>query len=284
MNTTKRFFIIGLCALSFISCTNKGHQNGTVSQEELHEWYYNVLLNGENDTTTTIPDYAYSTDWMQRYVQYIEQNFEFGGVGEGLLFGDIDGVPFDCENWTMAYVDNDTIPELLLYGGCWASGSIILTQYGGEVYESPRGCFSYIKSAGGLLHSRWEHSDDIWGELYEMKNGKFTEIANYSLNTDFIDTSKVGNYGLTLDSLKCHYAGGEIGDSVVGISEIELNGKKIGACFGYNQYGNCTGFTIIKQTLDSLYFLKGTSTYFPFPSKKMTVTDLVDHIIRKTDI
>ena len=268
MNTTKRLFIIGLCALSFISCTNKGHQNGTVSQEELHEWYDNVLLNGENDTTTTIPDYAYSTDWMQRYVQYIEQNFEFGGVGEGLLFGDIDGVPFDCENWTMAYVDNDTIPELLLYGGCWASGSIILTQYGGEVYESPRGCFSYIKSAGGLLHSRWEHSDDIWGELYEMKNGKFTEIANYSLNTDFIDTSKVGNYGLTLDSLKCHYAGGEIGDSVVSISEIELNGKRIGACFGYNQCVYCIGFAQVKQTLDAIYYSKGTSTFFPITSGK----------------
>lgn len=265
----KRLLIIGLCALAFISCTNKGHQNVTESQEELHEWYYNVLLNGENDTTTTIPDYAYSTDWMQRYVQYIEQNFEFGGVGEGLLFGDIDGDPFDCEKWTMAYVDNDTIPELLLYGGCWASGAIILTQYDGEVYASPRGYFSYIKGAGGLLHSRWMHGDDIWGIIYEMKNGRFTEVANYYLNAEiFVDTSEVGNYGLTLDSLKCHYAGGEIGDSVVSISEIELNGKRIGACFGYNQCVYCIGFAQVKQTLDAIYYSKGTSTFFPITSGK----------------
>ena len=196
----KRLLIIGLCALAFISCTNKGHQNDNENQEELREWYDNVLLNGEHDTTTTIPAYVYATDWMLRYVQYIEQNFELRG---GLLFGDIDGDPFDCEKWTMAYVDNDTIPELLLYGGCWASGVIILTQYGGEVYASPRGYFSYIKGAGGLLHSRCERSEDIWGGIYEMKNGKFTEIASYSLNTDFVDTSKVCDYGLTLNSLKC---------------------------------------------------------------------------------
>jgi hypothetical protein len=265
----KRLIIITLCTLAFISCTNKGHQNVTESQEELHEWYYNVLLNGENDTTTTIPDYAYSTDWMQRYVQYIEQHFVFGGVKGGLLFGEIDGVPFDCENWTMAYVDNDTIPELLLYGGCWASGSIILTQHGGKVFASPKGRFSYIKGADGLLHSRWMHSDDVWGEIYEMKNGEFTEIASYNLNTDLsVDTSKVGNYGLMLDSMKCQYAGGEIGDSVVSISEIELNGKRIGACFGYNQCVYCIGFAQVKQTLDAIYYSKGTSTFFPITSGK----------------
>lgn len=272
----KRLLIIGFCALAFCSCSRNKYHNTIYEPLSQEEWYYNVLLNGENDTTTTIPDYAYSTDWMQRYVQYIEQNFEFGGVGEGLLFGDIDGVPFDCENWTMAYVDNDTIPELLLYGGCWASGSIILTQHGGKVFASPKGRFSYIKGADGLLHSRWMHSDDVWGEIYEMKNGEFTEIASYNLNTDLsVDTSKVGNYGLTLDSLKCHYAGGEIGDSVVSISSIELNGKRIGACFGDNQYSNCTGFTLIKQTLDSLYYSKGTSTFFPFQPEKMTINNLI---------
>lgn len=272
----KRLLIIGFCALAFCSCSRNKYRNTIYEPLSQEEWYHNVLLNGASDTTTTIPDYAYSTDWMQRYVQYIEQNFEFGGVGEGLLFGDIDGVPFDCENWTMAYVDNDTIPELLLYGGCWASGSIILTQHGGKVFASPKGRFSYIKGADGLLHSRWMHSDDVWGEIYEMKNGEFTEIASYNLNTDLsVDTSKVGNYGLTLDSLKCHYAGGEIGDSVVSISEIELNGKRIGACFGDNQYSNCTGFTLIKQTLDSLYYSKGTSTFFPFQLEKMTINNLI---------
>jgi hypothetical protein len=113
------------------------------------------------------------------------------------------------------------------------------------------------------------HGDDIWGIIYEMKNGRFTEVANYYLNAEiFVDTSEVGNYGLTLDSLKCTYADGEIGDSVVVVSEIELNGKRIGASFGYNQYVHCTGFAQVKQTLDAIYYSKGTSTFFPITSGK----------------
>ena len=108
-----------------------------------------------------------------------------------------------------------------------------------------------------------------------MKNGKFTEIANYNVNTDLVDTSEVGNYGLTLDSLKCHYAGGEIGDSVVHISEIELNGKHLGACFGYNQYVSCTGFAQVKQTLDSLYYSHGISTNFSFPMENIVISNLI---------
>jgi hypothetical protein len=180
----------------------------------------------------------------------------------------------------MAYVDNDTILELLLYGGCRASGSIILTQYGGEVYSSSKGCFSYVKGANGLLHSQWKYEYDAWGEIYEMKNGKFSEIASYNLNTDLVDTSEVSNYGLPFDSLKCHYAGGEIGDSVVHISEIELNGKRLGACFGHDQYVSCTGFAQVKQTLDALYYSKGTNTYFPniFNTSRKPIDELISKI------
>lgn len=267
----KQTWIIIVSFLIFISCHNEGQKNNTDSQEKLTYWYNNVFTTAADDTTTAIPDYAFSTDWMQRYVHFIESKFD---QKEDLLFGEIDGESFDCRYWTLAYVDSDTIPELLLYGGSWSSGSIILTQYGCEVYASPRGRFSYIRDANGLLHSQWKHDDDVWGEIYDMKNGKFTEIANYACNTDLIDTNEVGIYGLTLDSLKCHYAGGEIGDSTVSISEIELNGKRIGACFGYNQYVSCSGFATIRQTLDSLYYSKGTSTRFPFPETKLTISEL----------
>jgi hypothetical protein len=95
-----------------------------------------------------------------------------------------------------------------------------------------------------------------------------------------VDTSEVSNYGLTLDSLKCHYAGGEIGNSEVYISEIELNGKRLGACFGYNQYVSCTGFVQGKQTLDALYYSKGTNTYFPniFNTSRKPIDELKSKI------
>lgn len=259
------------------SCSTNQQNNENLNAFSLEEWYNNVFSQAAEDTTTTIPDYAYSTDWMKRYGKYITEHFE----GMRDIWFSIDMAEgFDCRYWTMAYVNNDTIPEMLLYGGCRASGAIILTQYGGEVYASPKGCFSYAKGADGLLNSQWRYEYDTWGEIYEMKNGKFTEIANYNVNTDLVDTSEVGNYGLTLDSLKCHYAGGEIGDSVVHISEIELNGKHLGACFGYNQYVSCTGFAQVKQTLDALYYSKGANTYFPgiFNTSRKPINELISKV------
>lgn len=260
----KRFFIIAFGFFALVSCNNNGRQDGIDNQT----WYDSVFTDAVVDTAMAIPVYAFSTDWMQRYVQYIKEKFE---LREDMLFGDIDGEPFDCRYWTMAYVDGDTIPELLLYGGCRASGTIILTQYNGEVYASPKGCFSYIKDADGLLHSQWKYGDDVWGEIYKMEKGVFAVTASYSCNTDLVDTSDVDDYELTLDSLKCHYADGEIGDSAASVSEIELNGNIIGDCFGIQQYASCQGFSQIRQTLDSLYYSHGTSTYFPFPSRKLPI-------------
>lgn len=258
---------IGLVAL--VSCHNNGQQDVI----DNHTWYDSVFTQIEDDNNSTIPDYVFSTDWMQRYVQYIEKNFENYG-GDMLFF--LDTVEsFDGRYWTLACVDKDTIPEMLLYGGCWASGTIILTQYGGEVYASPKGCFSYIKGADGLLHSQWRHGDSYFGGIYEMRDGKFTELVSYGCYTYFVDTSEVGNYGLTLDSLKSHYAGGEIGDSIVGVSEIELNGQRIGTYFGYNNYVNSTGFNEVKQPLDSLYYSNGKSTRFPIKHGERKLVDII---------
>lgn len=260
---------IGLVAL--VSCHNNGQQDVIDNQT----WYDSIFTQIKDDTNSTIQDYAFSTDWMQRYIQYIEKNFE--NRGGDMLFS-LDTVEsFDCRYWTLAYVDNDTIPEMLLYGGCRASGTIILTQYGGEVHTSPKGCFSYIKGADGLLHSQWRYGDSYFGEIYEIKDGKFTELVSYNCNTYYVDTSEVGNYGLTLDDIKSHYAGGEIGDTIVGVSEIELNGKRIGAYYGYNNYVNSTGFDNVKQTLDSLYYSKGKSIRFPIESGKRGIANIIQN-------
>ena len=264
--------LVGL--LTLVSCQIHQSKNidETTNPDSLMSWYENVFTKAEEDTTLAIPDYVYTTDWMRKYAQYIESHFE--GRGD-MWFEKTENNSFDCKYWTLAYIDNDTIPEMLLYGGCRASGSIILTQYGGEVYASPRGCYNYIKGANGLLNSKWQYEYDAFGEIYEIRNGKFTEIASYNLNTDLVDTSEVSNYGLTLDSLKYHYVGGEIGDSAIYISAIELNGKRLGACFGYNQYVSCAGFAQVKQTLDSLYYSHGISTYFSFPMENIVISNLI---------
>lgn len=266
-------YFVGFLVLFSCQSHQEKTNNDIDNQDGLVAWYENVFARTENDTTSIILDYVFSTDWMQRYIQYIEKNFE--NNGGDIIFSKDTVESFDCRYWTLAYVDNDTIPEMLLYGGCRASGTVILTQYGGEVYASPKGgCFSYIKGANGLILSQWWYCEDVFGEVYVMKNGRFTELASYDCNTDFVDTSEVNKHGLILDGLKCHYAGGEIGDSVVGISEIELNGEKLGSCFGYNQYVYCPGFDKLKHTLDFLYYSKGNSTYFPIESGAKKLVDI----------
>lgn len=216
----KHSWIIVIGFLTLVSCNNKGQQNNIESQEKLEMWYNNVFSQTAEDTATTIPNYAYSTDWMRRYVDYITEHFE---GPEDIWFSKDTAEGFDCRYWTLAYVDGDTIPELLLYGGCQASGSIIFSQYGGKVYASPQGRFSYIKGANGLLHSKWQYEYDVFGEIYEMKNGQFTELYSYDCTFNFSDSNEA-------DSLRS-----------------------------------------VRQALDSLYYSKGTSTYFPFPEKKMTI-------------
>ena len=202
------------------SCTPSLQNHELPNSLGLEDWCNNVFSQAAEDTATTIPNYAYSTDWMRRYVDYITEHFE---EREDIWFSKDTAEGFDCRYWTMAYVDGDTIPELLLYGGCRASGSIILTQYGGKVYASPKGRFFYIKGAKGLLQSKWQYEYDVFGEIYEMKNGQFTELYSYDCTFNFSDSNEA--------------------DSLRGV----------------------------RQALDSLYYSKGTSTYFPFPEKKMTI-------------
>ena len=256
--------ILGLVLLA--SCNNKGQENGI----DNFAWYDSVFSKAEYDTTTVVPDYAFSTDWMQRYVQYIKDNFE--NRGGDIWFSNDTAEGFDCRYWTMAYVDDDTIPELLLYGGCNASASVILTQHNGEVYPSPRGAFSYIKGGGGLLHSQFRYADETWGGVYEMKDGQFVEKCDYCCSSAFIDTNDIADYGLNKEELSRY----QIGNGTVGVNEIKLNGERIGTYYGYNQWPSCPAFGKVKQTLDSLYYSKGTSTYFPIPSESMTIGNMIN--------
>lgn len=252
--------LIGL--LTLVSCQSHQSKNTdeTANPDSLMAWYENVFTKAEEDTTLTLPKYVYSTDWMRKYTQYIESHFE--GRGH-MWFEKTEDNPFDCRFWTLAYVDNDTIPEMLLYGGCRASGAVILTQHNGEVYSSPRGAFSYIKGGGGLLHSQFRYDDDTWGEVYEMTDGRFVKRCSYNCTTALIDTNDIDMFGLSKEDLP-HY---QIGDGTVWVNEIKLNGKRIGTCYGYNQWPSCPVFGKVKQTLDSLYYSHGTSIYFPFPSE-----------------
>lgn len=89
----KKLFLRGavVSALILASCSNKGNSDTT---EDLAAWYNDVLLKDETDTVCYIPEYAYSTDWMQRNVQYIKENFESPGGDIWFSNDTVEG--FDC--------------------------------------------------------------------------------------------------------------------------------------------------------------------------------------------
>lgn len=266
MKKTSR--LIALIIPLLFSCSNK-NQNApsdttNPAKEFVRESFYErVFPSPKEDTTYSIPEYVYSADWMQRYIQFIEKNFD---GEEGLWTRYTGDESFDCRYWSLAYVDSDTIPEMLLYGGCRASGAIILTQYNGKVYESPKGGFMFIEGGKGLLKSQWSQNDETGGTVYAMSNGRFVEIISYCCFSDYYDTSEIDKYGLNKEDM-AHWLRE---DGTVGISGIKINDKVVDVNYGYrNWYENK-----LKPILDLLYYAKGNNIGFPKPLEKKTIEDL----------
>lgn len=270
----KRIILIFFFIPVLFSCSNRNQNftNDTTEEEIRFVWESfdeRVFPSPKEDTAYAISDNVYSTDWMQRYALFIKKNFN---CSEDLWTRGTGEESFDCRYWSLAYVDDDTIPEMLLYGGCWASGSIILTQYNRKVYESPKGGFMFIEGGNGLLHSQQSHGDETWGEVYEMSNGRFVEKVNHYCFTEYCDTSDIDKYGLDKENM----TNWQMGDGTVGIGGIKINEKVIDVNYGY-----CNWFADdLKPILDSLYYTKGSSIRFPKPTDLKPIGDLYDSLSR----
>lgn len=233
-------FILGVILLS--SCDNKGRNVDASSEGGMYS--NRVFYDLKEDSSYAVPSYFYSTDWMEKYVEQIRS-----------MKARDDG--FDHTRWSLAYVNNDTIPEMLLDGGCWLSASIIMTQYDGKVYESSLGGFpEFIDGADGLLYSGGTYKDDIFGSVYEMSKGQFMEKFTYSRYSDYYDTTEIDKFGLDRDWM----GNWLMDDGTVGVSVLEVNGKVVAAHYGINI--SSEAFAV---ELDSIYYSKGNSIEFPQP-------------------
>ena len=203
-----------------------------------------VFFESKEDSSYTVPSYFYSTDWMRKYVEQIRS-----------MKARDDG--FDHTRWSLAYVNNDTIPEMLLDGGCWLSGSIILTQYDGKVYVSSLGGFpEFIDGADGLLYAGGSYKDDIAGSVYEMQKGRFVERFSYAEYSKYYDSTEIDKFGLEKERMGNWLTD----DGTVGISVLEMNGKVVDSHYGINI--SSEAFAV---ELDSIYYSKGNSIRFPQP-------------------
>lgn len=77
----KQAIITMLIIPLLISCCNKSHNTPNEFLEKENEFVWQsfedkVFPTPKEDTAYTILDYVYTTDWMQRYIQFINMDFE----------------------------------------------------------------------------------------------------------------------------------------------------------------------------------------------------------------
>ena len=105
-----------------------------------------------------------NSGWAQAYYDYLRSNAEA------------------LNNWFDGYalinIDNDNIPEMVVFGNCEASGNVIINYSDGTVHETQltRSYFSYIERAN-LLCNSWGHMDGYGDIVYSIIDGKMTVIA-----------------------------------------------------------------------------------------------------------
>ena len=132
----------------------------------------------------------WATDWMQKYVEYVRGNDHF--YSDERIF-------YIWQKWGLAYIDDDTIPEMLLLYGCEATGNKVLTINNGEVSEwnSWRCGVSYIPKSG-LINNEDGSMGHYYDRIIKLENGNF-ELLYMTNSNECI--------GCLLDSNYVYYKG-----------------------------------------------------------------------------
>lgn len=123
----------------------------------------------------------WATDWMQKYVEYAR--------GKDAFYTD-ERIMDRWQYWGLAYINDDMIPEMLLYG-CEAAGCKVLTIHDGKVSEwnSWRCGVSYIPKSGLI-----DNDDGSMGHYYDriikLKDGEYALVYM----TNYVEDVEDSNY------------------------------------------------------------------------------------------
>ena len=113
----------------------------------------------------TPPDTIWATHWIKGYLRYVETHKY---------------IIEHYSKWGLSYIDDDNVPELIFQGDCESSGSLILTQYNGNVSRWQhwrRGC-GWIERSGLITHTDG-YQDHEWEKIILLKKGVFKVIYHY---------------------------------------------------------------------------------------------------------
>ena len=127
----------------------------------------------------------WASEWMRKYAEYVRGNDGFY-TDERIM--DI------WPNWSLGYIDNDSIPEMLLLCPCEANGCKVLTFHEGKVSEwnSWRCGVSYIPKSG-LINNEDGSLDHYYDRIIKLENDEFNLVymKNNVESADSIDSNYV---------------------------------------------------------------------------------------------
>lgn len=119
----------------------------------------------DTETIGAAAEAAYDMkDWEKAYAEYLE------GFAEGKNVGRF--------TYSLIYVNDDDIPELVIDSGVEAGGCLILTYHNGEIDElqTARLNYYYIERQN-LINNSDGHMGYYYDYIYAIKNGKWIGVA-----------------------------------------------------------------------------------------------------------
>ena len=185
----------------------------------------------------------WATEWMKVYADYVANaNLECSDLRVLDVFS----------QWELVYIDDDSIPEMVLLCPSEAFGNIVLSYYDGKVSEwiSSR-CYAEYIPYSGLICNRDGSMDVYWNKVVRLKDGQFSEIYSH---TDII------NYNLSHDttvSVDCIFNG----DTTMGTG-CKMDHDSILNVLFYSK-GSAYTFDYFFTPLETCIFEKGWQPTLP---------------------
>ena len=199
----------------------------------------------------------WATDWMRLYVEYARRYDDFYTDKR---------IMDTWRAWGLAYIDDDTIPEMILFCSCEATGNKVLTIHDGNVSEwnSWRCGSSYIPRSG-LIENHDGSMGYYYDRVFRLENGVFTELFNH---TDQFHSTVI-NDSLETIEYYCHFDG----DTTLRVgSDIDCGEYYRLKDSIYFSVGESIKFNAIDSQLSTDLFAPGIQPTLPDGVNKITLT------------
>ncbi len=173
----KRIFIVVAALLvaviiGIVECVaikNSKNGDGSAQTESLQQ--ASGVTSAESEAAMS--ETADSSDWKNAYKDYITEAFSSGVFSE----------------FSLIYLDNNTVPELFLIGNCEATGEKICTYYNGKLTElsMPRLYGTKYEKLSGKLVTSNGNMGGFWDTYYFLEEGEFKELQSGAYITETLD-------------------------------------------------------------------------------------------------